>query len=170
MNSTDEGNLMQSSIEAEAADLLTDLLAGQDEMLEILNRKTTMLGEVDQEGLANIAGDEERLLGTLQECLKRREELLARAGSEGLPSSSIQALAKALPPVQREPLSKQIAAAGAQSRLLQHQSLINWVLIQRTLIHLSQLLEIIATGGRIQPTYGKAELACAHGAMVDQEA
>ena len=44
-------------------------------------------------------------------------------------------------------------------RLLQHHSLTNWVLVQRTLIHLSQVLEIIATGGRLKPTYGKDDSA-----------
>ena len=44
--------------------------------------------------------------------------------------------------------------AAERSRLLQHQSLTNWVLVQRSLLHLSQLIEIIATGGRPKPTYG----------------
>jgi hypothetical protein len=44
------------------------------------------------------------------------------------------------------------------------------VLAQRTLIHLSQMLEIIATGGQMQPTYGKKESVGASGALVDQEA
>ena len=54
--------------------------------------------------------------------------------------------------------------------LLQHHSLANWVLAQRSLLHISQLLEIIATGGRLRPTYGKSEPVLARGALVDQEA
>ncbi|MHC4407137.1 MAG: hypothetical protein ACYTG0_46590, partial [Planctomycetota bacterium] len=60
--------------------------------------------------------------------------------------------------------------ATGRARLLQHQSLTNWVVVQRTLIHLSQMLEIIATGGQKQPTYGKEELVEPHGALVDREA
>jgi hypothetical protein len=41
------------------------------------------------------------------------------------------------------------------------------VIAQRTLIHLSQLLEIIATGGRLQPTYGRA-VAEPCGALLNQ--
>lgn len=159
-----------SSLESEVAALLTTLLAGQDELVEILGRKRELLGSADHEGLAAIAAEEQRLLGVLQECLRRREQLLARAAADGLPSSSIKALTQALPPVHRAPLARQIAAASSRTRLLQTQSLTNWVIIQRTLIHLSQLLEIIATGGRLQPTYGETGPTRAHGALVDQEA
>ena len=80
------------------ASLLNDLLAGQGELMAVLNRKRNLLGAMDREGLAAIAGDEQRMLGVLQDCLNRRQALLARAAGEGLPSASIQALTKALPP------------------------------------------------------------------------
>ena len=60
--------------------------------------------------------------------------------------------------------------ATARMRLLQHQSLANWVLAQRSLLHVSQLIEIIATGGRMQPTYGDKESVHARGSLVNQEA
>ena len=55
-------------------------------------------------------------------------------------------------------------------RLLQNQSITNWVLAQRSLLHVSQLLEIIATGGRLQPTYGEGETVHSVGSLVNQEA
>ncbi len=61
-------------------------------------------------------------------------------------------------------------SASEQSRLLQHQSLANWVFVQRTLLYLARLLEIIATGGRSEPTYGRAESTRSGGALVDQAA
>ncbi|MGA2617022.1 MAG: flagellar export chaperone FlgN [Thermoguttaceae bacterium] len=164
------GSLTQSSLEAEVAALLTDLLSGQNELMEILSRKRALLAAADHRGLSAIAADEQRLLDMLQECLRRREQLLARAAAEGLPAGSVQALAQALPAARREPLTRQITAAQSRARLLRHHSLINWIVVQRTLIHLSQLLEIIATGGRFQPTYGEAGRSCAHGALVDHTA
>ena len=80
-----------------------------------------------------------------------------RAGQEGLPSNSLQVLRGALPPTERERLAESFRTAHARARLLQHHSLANWVLVQRTLIYLSQMLEIIATGGRLRPTYGGGE-------------
>ncbi len=161
---------MQPSLESEMAGLLGDLVAGQDELLALLARKRALLGAADTQGLAEIAVDEQRLLSGLEECLGRRERILARAAADGLPAASLQALSEALPPPQRRPLRSQIAAASSRARLLQHQSLINWVVIQRTLIHLSQLLEIIATGGRIEPTYGRGKPARAGGALMDRVA
>jgi flagellar biosynthesis/type III secretory pathway chaperone len=170
MHTIAESHPMQISLESEVASLLNDILAGQNELLEILGRKQKLLGAADHDGMAAMAGEEQRLMDALQDCLRRREELLARAAAEGLPSKSIHALTGALPPAQRPPLTRQISTAESRARLLQHQSLINWVVIQRTLIHLSQLLEIIATGGRLQPTYGDTGAACAHGALLNQEA
>jgi hypothetical protein len=60
--------------------------------------------------------------------------------------------------------------AADRSRLLQHQSLTNWVLVQRTLLHLSQMIEIIATGGRPKPTYEKGPGSNSGGALVDRAA
>jgi hypothetical protein len=158
------------SLEAELASLLNDLLAGQGVLMAVLNRQRNLLGAMDHQGLAAIAEEEQRMLGVLQDCLKRRQDLLARAASEGLPARSIQSLTNALPPPQRAPLARQVAAASTRAKLLQTQSLTNWIVIQRTLIHLSQLLEIIATGGRIQPTYGRAGSSRASGALLNQEA
>lgn len=161
---------MDASWESELARLLTDLLAVQDELLGILTRKRQLLAASDAEGLAAVGPEEERLVGCLQGCLERREELLSRAGQQGLPSASIHALAGALPRARREVLDEQIRSATARARLLRHHVFTNWVVIQRTLIHLSQLLEIIATGGRLQPTYGEGEPVNASGGLVDREA
>jgi hypothetical protein len=67
-------------------------------------------------------------------------------------------------------LGQEVKEAAARMRLLQHHSLANWVLAQRSLLHVSQLLEIIATGGRLQPTYGDTQSVHARGGLVNQEA
>ena len=76
---------METSWESELAALLTDLLAVQDELLETLNSKRQLLLDADTEGLAEIGRQEEQLVESLQQCLRRREELLVRAAREGLP-------------------------------------------------------------------------------------
>ena len=161
---------METSWESELAKLLNDLLAVQDELLGILTRKREMLLASDTDGLAAIGAEEERLIGSLQECMKRREELLARASQEGLPSASIRALTRSLPQAPRDQLHRQAQLARSRARLLKHHSLTNWVVVQRTLIYLSQMLEIIATGGRLQPTYGEGEPVHTSGALVDRAA
>ena len=170
MNAIAQADRKSPSLESEVARLLTDLLAGQNALLEILSRKQRLLGKMDVAGMSAVDPEEQQLVASLQDCIRRREELLARAATEGLPSSSIRNLAKSLPQPQRAPLARQLTEAGARNRLLRTQSLTNWIIIQRTLLHLSQLLEIIATGGRFQPTYGEGGRSRVHGALVDQEA
>ena len=161
---------MKTPRESEIAQLLTDLLAVQDELLDILSRKCGLLKAGDTDGLAALGPREEELVGRLHNCVKSRKDLLQRAGQDGLPSASIRALAGALPRDQRDGLNEQIQLARSRTRLLQHHSLTNWVVIQRTLLHLSQMIEIIATGGRLQPTYGEGEPVNASGGLVDRAA
>jgi hypothetical protein len=158
------------SFDSELAGLLTELSDVQRELLTVLAEKRSFLATANVVGLAELQPREELLINRLQECQHRRTALLSQANSNGLPHDSLTELAAALPAVQRQQWQPQIREAAARSRLLQHQSLTNWVLVQRTLIHLSQMLEIIATGGRLRPTYGKGDTADTSGNLVDQEA
>ena len=161
---------METSWESELASLLCDLLAVQDELLATLTKKRELLVAADSEGLAAVGPQEEDLVDRLQQCMQRREDLLARAKREGLPGDSIKSLSRKLPQAQRDRLREQVQTASSRARLLKHHSLTNWVVVQRTLIHLSQLLEIIATDGQLQPTYGEEESSGASGALVDRAA
>ena len=161
---------MQTAWESELAIFLTELSAVQSESLEVLTSKREALASWNMEELANIGQQEESLIQRLQQCLQRREELLEKAGREGLPSDSIRSLTAALPGDGKDQLADQLHGTGGRARLLQHNSLVNWVVVQRTLIHLSQLLEIIATGGRLHPTYSKEDAATHSGALVDRVA
>ncbi len=155
------------SWEADFADLLGELSAVQSEMLSALAEKRTVLMQADGESLTAINEREGRLVGRLQHCLDRRLRLLSRASDEGRPAPNLRILAQSLPAAQHRQLAPRIDEASRQARALQHETLTNWVIAQRTLIHLSQLLEIIATGGRLQPTYGR-EAVAATGALLNQ--
>jgi hypothetical protein len=161
---------MKTAWESELAEFLTDLSAVQAESLEILSRKRALLVAGNAGELAGLAERENALIERLQGCLDRRQQLLARAAEDGLPSDSIRSLSAALPSQQKRQLAGPLADAARRARLLEHQSLTNWVLVQRTLIHLSQMLEIIATGGRPKPTYEKGKSLDATGALVDRVA
>ena len=160
---------METAWESELAAFLTQLSAVQEETLRVLTRRRDLLAGADLEGLAAIAEQEKELIGKLQGCLERRQEMLKQAGEEGLPSKSLRALAGSLPAGRaKQELSDRVYQGSRRARLLQHHGLTNWVLAQRTLLHLSQILEIIATGGRMQPTYGKGDHLAAKGALVDR--
>jgi hypothetical protein len=161
---------MEMAWESELAGFLTELLDVQEETLQVLTRKREALAAVDTARLAELAYDEDGVIARLERCLARREELLRQAAGEGLPSDSIHSLSSALPGPKRRNLAHQLNEATGRARLLRHHSLVNWVLAQRTLLHLSQLLEIIATGGRTRPTYCREDGARAGGGLVNQVA
>jgi hypothetical protein len=161
---------MDDNWESEIAGLLTELADVQSALLVVLAEKRESLAAANHAALGATAGREEQLLDRLRACHERRRQLLARAQTEGLPSDSIGSLSKHLPRESRGRLQAEIADAAGRSRLLQHQSLTNWVVVQRTLLHLSQMIEIIATGGRQRPTYGKGSDRAPSGALVDRAA
>lgn len=155
--------------------LLADLSGTQQELLEVLAEKRARLASVDVAGMNELQTREQSLLERLQACHLRREELLAAATHEGLPGDSMTSLAKHAVPAGKhasgEKLRKELATTASRMRLLQTQSLTNWVVAQRSLLHVSQLLEIIATGGRLQPTYGVGEGGLhTRGGLVDHDA
>jgi len=164
------GTPTMTAWESELAEFLTELSSVQSETLELLAEKRKFLAEVDAAGLDGLVAREQELMSRLQACLDGRARLLERAEQQGLPSDSIQSLARALPAGKQGDLGGQVNEANGRTRLLRHQSLTNWVLAQRTLLHLSQMLEIIATGGKKRPTYSREESHEEGGALVDRVA
>jgi hypothetical protein len=161
---------MSEHWESEIGELLTDLADVQSALLAVLAEKRQILVSNDHVALSAMATREQELLERLQSCHERRQLLLSRASADGIPAASIGALSERLPPDSRGRLQAGILEAADRARLLQHQSLTNWVLVQRTLLHLSQMIEIIATGGRLRPTYGNGSDRAPGGALVDQAA
>ena len=147
---------------------LDDLSTVQTDLLKLLEEKRRLLVAKDREGLHALQAEETRLADRLTTCQQQRQGLLAAAADSGLPSRDLATLADALPAEKRAKLQPRVQSARHQGRLLQHHSLTNWVLVQRTLLHLSQMVEIIATGGQKPPTYQKSGTSAAGGALVDR--
>ncbi len=156
--------------EAQIGSLLSTLSTVQADLLALLGEKREALAAGNYEQLRRFTTREAELVGRLELCRRQRHELLEAAAREGLPADSVRTLAQALPADDRQTLDKSIEQSRRQSRLLQHHSLTNWVVVQRTLIHLSQMIEIVATGGRMQSTYGTSAHTNSSGALVDREA
>jgi flagellar biosynthesis/type III secretory pathway chaperone len=158
------------SWESQVNDLLAELSDVQAELLVVLQEKRERLAAIDLSGLTALQPREEALVQRLDACQRRRRELLAAAAAEGRPADSLGMLTSSATDGARGKLGDQVKSASARMRLLQHHSLANWVLAQRCLLHVSQSLEIIATGGRMRPTYGDKDSVHARGALVNDEA
>ena len=70
---------MEVSWETDVATLLNDLLAVQQQTLDVLGRKLELLKVADVEGLAAFAEEEEQIVDTMRQCLERRKQLLTQA-------------------------------------------------------------------------------------------
>lgn len=160
---------MSTDWEQELATFLTELVAVQGRVLDFLRRKRTCLANADAEGLAALVPEGEMIQRELQSCLEKRSKLLEKAEKAGVPADSIRSLA-AITGCSGK-LSRRISEANHNMRLLQIHTITNWMLSQRALIHLSRLIEIIATGGQPAPTYqekGGPTCEAPQGTLLDQ--
>lgn len=155
--------------ETEVSSLLDDLASAQSDLLEVLNEKRQALVDADTTSVEQLQQREEEVLKRLHDCQARRSTLLAEAAEDSV-NGSLTSLAEKLPGGRRSPLSRRIHESSLKMQLLRNQALTNWVLAQQSLLHVAQMLEIIATGGRLQPTYGKGESPHNRGALVDEAA
>jgi hypothetical protein len=161
---------MNDTYETEIGALLAELADVQSALLSVLGDKRKLLVAGNVEALTAIGSREQELAVRLQACHDRRQQLLAQADGDGLPADSIQSLSDRLPESSRKNVEASIREAANRSQLLRHQSLTNWVVVQRSLLHLSQMIEIIATGGRPKPTYDKGSGSHSGGSLVDRAA
>ncbi|QEG34177.1 flagellar export chaperone FlgN [Bythopirellula goksoeyrii] len=154
--------------EAELANLLSRLNNAQQSLFDLLSRKRELLIQRKLGELSALAPEEELLCAELQACHDRRQELLAQAASVGMPGDSIRSLAGHLPQQQAKGLQQPLDEAQRRSQLLRHHCMSQWVAVQRTMLHLSHMIEIIATGGHLKPTYGKGAAPSQSGSLMDQ--
>lgn len=154
--------------ETELAQLLGRLSDAQQQLLGLLDRKREMLLKRDHAALSALLPAEEHLCAELQACHDRRQQLLEQAAEVGMPADSIRSLAESLPRGESQSLKLSLDEANRRSRLLRHHCVAQWVAVQRTMLHLSHMVEIIATGGQLKPTYGKGGTATSSGALMDQ--
>jgi hypothetical protein len=157
-----------NSWEGEIASLLGNLAHVQRDLLDVLAEKRRVLATGNLDAINAIAAREADLIPRLQACQDIRQDLLARAADDGLPADSIRSLTAALPSSGRVRMQSDVEQAQHRSRFLQSECLTNWVLVQRMLLHLSQLIEIIATGGQQKPTYGNGSERQGSGFLVDR--
>lgn len=156
--------------ENDLAELLSDLTATQSELLQVLDQKRECMGRNDFQGVADLHPRASELLAALEDCHRRRTDLLTETAKKGVSADTLGELANKSTPRKKLSTGKQVKAATAGMRQLQLQSLTNWVLAQRSLLHVSQLLEIMATGGRLQPTYGNSDSSFSGGSILDSTA
>ena len=132
---------------------LGETLQAQKDAAALLERKRELLAKNDLAAVGELAREEQAAADRLKQCVAEREKLLQYAAAEGLPSQSIETLAKAVVPHSDDEFFVLLRSVQYQTQLLRQHNITNWVVTQRGILHASQMLEIIATRGHIQSTY-----------------
>ena len=132
---------------------LNETLQAQKDSASLLERKRELLSKNDLAGIGELSKDEYAAAESLKQCLGNRDKLLQYAAAEGLPSQSIEMLAKAVVPYSDDGFFALLRSVQYQTQLLRQHNITNWVVTQRGMLHATQMLEIIATRGRVKTTY-----------------
>jgi hypothetical protein len=149
---------------------LEQLTEMQDELLALLIEKREAISSRELSRLKDLAGQELAVQEKMAGLQSQRTKMIEAACQRGVSCKSLEELAVAKDPSGAVGLTTQVEASKHRMRLLQHETLTNWVVEQKSLLHISRMLEIIACGGRLQPTYGKGAESHRRGSLVDREA
>lgn len=154
----------------EIGSLLDALSSVQAELLATIQAKRQAMIDGDLEEIERLGAAEIAVGEHLEEVAQRRERLLKLAGKQGLPANDLRTLARSVAGNAPATNKARFDSAAQEFKLLQHECVTNFVLAQRSWLHVSQLLQIVATGGRTKPTYGQRESPLSRGSLVDHAA
>ena len=133
-------------------DFLNQLIAAQIQMLTVLHKKQTVLVRPEKETLALISSEEEQTLGAMQNILKRREELLTTARLQNVQGDTIEQLCGHFFPRNAE-VQKLLDETRHRTHQIRLLAYTNWTMSRKSLIHVSQILELLETQGQGKTTY-----------------
>jgi hypothetical protein len=131
---------------------LNQLIDAQTQMLAILHKKQAILVKPEKDAMALISTEEEEALAMMQNILKRREELLTTARLQNIPGDSIEQLCEHFFPHNIE-IQKLLAEARHRTQQIRLLCYTNWTMSRKSLIHVSQILELLETQGQGKTTY-----------------
>ena len=149
---------------------LTQLIETQNQMLAVLHKKQSLLVRPEKEALAAITAEEEAMVDNMQRMLNRREEILTAARMQNIPCDSIEQLCEHFFPHNIE-VQKLLIEAKSRTQQIQLLAYTNWTMSRKSLIHVSQILELLETRGQGKTTYQpQPETALSRGGFVDRVA
>ncbi|MCL2004683.1 MAG: flagellar protein FlgN [Planctomycetaceae bacterium] len=149
---------------------LTQLAESQSQMLTVLHKKQAILVKPEKDALPMIAAEEEKVLGRMQAMLDRREELLTTARLRNVPCDSIEQLCGHFFPNNFE-IQKVLAETRHRTQQISLLAYTNWTMSRKSLIHVSQILELLETRGQGKTTYQpQPKSDRANGSFVDRVA
>ena len=133
-------------------DFLNQLIEAQNQMIDVLRKQQAVLVRPEKETMALVSVEEEQALEKMQQILNRREELLTAARLQNNNGDSIEQLCEHFFPrnIEVQKILDEVKHRTHQIRLLAYT---NWTMSRKSMIHVSQILELLETRGRGKTTY-----------------
>jgi hypothetical protein len=163
---------------AELARDVEDLLLAVDEnqaALSVAYRdKRAAIREANGAEIDRLTQIEESLIAELQVQLRRREQILQQARKLGLPAESLTRVVETFDEPLRERLLAQIEQTRRVTDSNRRESWILWIVCKQSLRFFSDVIDLIASGGRRNPVYlarpGAVAEMSTGGALLDAQA
>ncbi|MGL4595561.1 MAG: flagellar export chaperone FlgN [Thermoguttaceae bacterium] len=149
---------------------LNQLAQVQERALAVLTSKQSLLIHPDKEKLIAISKEEQEVVAALHEMEMARNQILEDAKMKGYESDSLRSFIEQIAPQNIE-MNHQIKQAEKRSRDIRFVALANWTMTQKSIVHLSQMLELIETRGQGKTTYKRLtspEKQSSGGGLVDR--
>ena len=151
-------------------DFLNQLIDTQSQMLAVLKKQQQILVKPEKGTLASVSAEEENVRGKMQHILQRREELLTAARLQNVSGDSIEQLCGHFFPRNIE-VQKMLGEAKHRTHQIRLLAYTNWTMSRKSLINISQILELLETRGQGKTTYHPQSAAVtSRGGSVDRVA
>ncbi len=147
---------------------IDDLEQVQHKLLNLFSQKRVALRTAKTTELQALAKSEEGLVQQMRLLLSRRQGLLQQAELDGNSAESLlEIVENANSPTDRR-LIQRILNARERTAKLRFEGWIHWIIANRAYKHQTEVLDLIANGGKQSPTYGRnTERKTAGGAIFD---
>jgi hypothetical protein len=163
---------------AELARDIEDLLVAIDESQAALGvtyrDKRAAIRQANGPEIGRLTKIEETLVTELQVLVRRREQILQQAQQRGLPANSLTAIVQTFDEPLRTRLLTQIEETRRVTDANRRESWILWIVCKQSLRFFSDVIELIANGGRRAPVYlarpGAVAEMSTGGALLDAKA
>ncbi len=145
---------------------LVDLDVAQANVSAFLNQQQIRLSQLNSANPFDNSPQDALALEELQALVTRREELLNLARSQGLKVTTLQELANQLEDSQG-PLVNTSRLMKRRIESMHYASLSHWISCQKASLHYSQLVQLIANGGRKSLMPGSGSRVVQGGVILD---
>jgi hypothetical protein len=171
---TGVGGRKMAELEQDIEELLVSIDETQDTLSAAYRDKRAAIRQANSPEIDRLTKVEESSVADLQVHLRRREQILQQARQLGLPADSLTGVVQTFDEPHRERLLAQIEQTRRMADANRRESWILWIVCKQSLRFFSDVIELIANGGRRAPIYlarpgAVAELSTG-GALLDAKA